>query len=86
MQAPFSAYLFYKRVGGPGDDAREEEYGQGLSGQQMVSRLPAAHRSQLRLVRRRFRQGPVGAERRAQRRRGLPSSAVETAPLRSLLR
>jgi hypothetical protein len=57
MQAPFSAYLFYKRVGGPGDDAREEEYGQGLSGQQMVSRLPAAHRSQLRLVRRRFRQG-----------------------------
>lgn len=35
---PFSAYLFYKHAGGGGmgDDAREDEYGEGLSAEAMV--------------------------------------------------
>jgi glucarate dehydratase len=35
---PFSAYLFYKHAGGGGlgDDAREDEYGEGLSPEAMV--------------------------------------------------
>lgn len=37
--APFSAYLFYKHAGGGGlgDDEREDEYGEGLSAEQMVA-------------------------------------------------
>jgi len=35
---PFSAYLFYKHAGGGGEgaDAREDEYGEGLTPEAMV--------------------------------------------------
>src|SRR5438270_124887 len=38
-EAPFSAYLFYKHAGGGGldGDAREDEYGEALSAEQMVA-------------------------------------------------
>jgi glucarate dehydratase len=37
-EAPFSAYLFFKHAGGGGlgDDSREDQYGEGLSAEQMV--------------------------------------------------